>query len=344
MHYGYKVWSEKVEIEPGTTKRVSVALTAMSYHIVSKLTLPVAGSSDMAFVPELGTAYVAHPDWMTKISVYQTYDSNIAWQRYIEVGAMGHGNIAASQKANRIYVACWDTIRAVNLSTETLIKKIITPRSMGYTRIVFSRDGNWAITADSTDKSLGIIDTKTDSVVRYIDLGGKPTDVTIDPLGQYLYATCYDIQRFLKINFQSGIIEGWLPTGAYSGAIFNDNGWNYLGFCNMGKSDLSFNPVDIDTWALISGCQIAYGEVVRGACFSGDGAYVWVLTTNLPILDGDPHPLPYGYIVLIYLSSWQPVVSMDSNQYPTTAYQSPDGKYLYILGFYDIMIFRTDTE
>jgi WD40 repeat protein len=344
MHFGYKVWSQQVDIEPGTTKRLSASLAAMNYRVIIKVPLPISGSSDMAFVPELGKAFVSHPNWMNRISVYHIQDSTVTWQSYIDIGAIGHGQIAASQKANRIYVASQDTIIAVNLSTESVIKKIAPPRPMGYTQIILSPDGNWAITADSTDRSLGIIDAKTDSFVRYINLSGKPTDVAMSPDGRYLFVTCKESRKFLKVNFQSGLVENELSTGSYPGAIFFNNSWDILGFCNMGTDELTVVPVDISGWAAINGPTLAYGEVVRGACFSGDGAYLWVVSTDLPIMDGNPHPLPFGYIILIYLSSWQPVTMIGTGQLPAASYQSPDGKYLYVLEYYDILVFRTDTE
>ncbi|MDQ7798438.1 MAG: PEGA domain-containing protein [Candidatus Edwardsbacteria bacterium] len=343
MHFGYKVWSQQVDIEPGTTKRLSASLAAMNYRVIKKVTLPISAASDMAYLPEIGKAYVTHSNWLTGLSAYQISDSDAIWQNYIEIGKTGQGQIAASSAAKRIYVECQDTITAINLSTENMIKRITTTRPMGYTEIVFSLDGNWAITADSSDRSLGIIDTKTDSVVRYINLDGKPTDVAISPDGRYLFVTCKESRKFLKVNFQSGLVENELSTGSYPGAIFFNNSWDILGFCNMGRDELTIVPVDISSWAAVNGPTLAYGEVVRGACFSGDGAYVWVVTTDLPII-GSPAPLPIGNIILIYLSSWQPVTYISSGQYPLAVYQSPDGKFLYLLEYYDILVFRTDTE
>jgi hypothetical protein len=345
MHFGYKVWTQQVDIEPGTTKRLSASLAAMNYRVITKTSLMVDGASDMAYLPNIGKAYVSNPNWLTGLSAYQISDSNVVWQNYVEIGKTGQGQIAASSAANRIYVDCLDTITAINLSTETIVKRVIAPRPMGYTQIIFSPDGNWAITADSTDRSLGIIDAKTDSFVRYINLSGKPTDVAMSPDGRYLFVTCKESRKFLKVNFQSGLVENELSTGSYPGAIFFNNSWDILGFCNMGTDELTVVPVDISGWAAINGPTLAYGEVVRGACFSGDGAYLWVVSTDLPIMEGDPPPpLPVGNISLVYLSFWQPVSHILSGQYPLAAYQSPDGKFLYLLEYYDILVFRTDTE
>ncbi len=343
MHYGYKVWTQHVDIEPGITKHLSASLPPMNYRVIKKVTLPISAASDMAYLPGIGKAYVTHSNWLTGLSAYQISDSDAVWQNYIETGKTGQGQIAASSAANRIYVECQDTIIAINLSTEGIVKRVVAPRPMGYTQIIFSQDGNWAITADSTDRSLGIIDAKADSFVRFINLAGKPTDVALDPAGRYLYVTCKDIQKFLRIDFQSGAVTNELPTRSYPGAIFYNNSWDILGFCNMGMEELTVVPVNISSWAAVSGPTLLYGQVVRGACFSGDGAYVWVVTTDVPV-PGNPGPLPIGNIVLLYLSSWQPVTYLPSGQYPLAVYQSADRKYLYLLEYYDILIFRTDTE
>ena len=199
------------------------------------------------------------------------------------------------------------------------------------------------ITANRLDRSLSIIDTGRDSVVRYIPLPGAPTDVAIDPVGQYLYVTLSDIHRFSKRELQSGAEASGFATGNTPGRIFWNEDWTTVGFCNI--YDRTFNPVTLSNWTMLNGLALPdmHHLLANGIVYAKDRTYLWAMESIIQDTCDDCKPGP-GFLALVYTPTWTIVSLIEVGALPWVMAQSPNGKYLYLMEFYDILVFRTDTE
>lgn len=137
--------------------------------------------------------------------------------------------LALSPGGDRVYVtATTGWVVAVSTDTRQVIDSVAVPngpwglafRTTGSDSLMYvtSRDG----------ASVTEVDTKTFTVLRVFDVGGRPHGLTISPDGQTLYVADNYLGRVLAVNTTTGTVTGSLAMpGAFGIAISPDGNTLY---------------------------------------------------------------------------------------------------------------------
>lgn len=343
--FGLKLLRHNVTIEGGMTKRLYLSLHLLNPQVVA-ITKIKDFTDDAAFEPNTHKLYLANRSDYLYIfqidgpNIYGPIESiylgNSSWQR----------SVAVSREGNRIYACLWsDVIKAINFSTNEIIKNIPIPGAGKMKIVEFNNDGSLAFVADSLAKKIWIIDTKTDSLKDSICLQGSPSDLIIEPNNKYVYVTILEDKSLQEIDIISKTINRTAVTGQNPGGLFYNYQWTMIGFCNM--TDLKASIIYRSNWAMGTGpAENLGGEQLSGACITGDNSYLWMLEANLPYPSGNFLLCAQGSVVLVYIPTWRVARRFGVGKYPIKIFQSMDGLYVYIVNNYtgDVYILRTDTE
>lgn len=122
-------------------------------------------------------------------------------------------------------VAATGTVSRIDLSTLAITHTI--PVGLHPTAILWDEPRGHLYVANTNSDSISIVDTKTQAVVRTVDLqpfsqkvrGIAPTALAIAPDGKRLYAACGGINAVAVIDTAAGTVNGMIPTAWYPSAL-----------------------------------------------------------------------------------------------------------------------------
>ena len=337
-YYRCKEWTQPVEIKPGQTKMLMVALPLISPKVIQNYILRNHGE-DMAYVPEARKIFIASEaaDYLTELTLN---DSTIISTASLPIGFTPL-LVAASFSANRIYTLISDDKLAVlELSSGILLKVISPPRYLDIKNLTFSADGQYVYTANAADSSICIYQTSGDSLIRTINLDGAPSEVTSDLSGNNLYVIFDKEKRLAKIDANTGSVLANTVTGKDPIGFFWGENYQTIGLCN--SSDRTLLLADAGNLASVTSPVFVYGQLTADGCFSPKSSYIWALQSYITAPGDDPPPP--GYLQLLYLPTNRFVGQYLVDRVPLKMAQSPDGRFIYVLNYLtrNIMVVRTD--
>ncbi len=347
----FRTYQGSIDIRPGETRRMNLTLTAINPHVTAKVTLPVP-PRDMAYDPVRQRLYLSHK-YVPWLGVYQIIDSTVAKIGEITAGAEA-ARLACHPGLGRLAVCVTDTVKIVDLDSWQTVGWSVPATGTRFDRLAYTPDGRTLLAADSAGQRAMVLGPHDGSLQRTISLSGCPNDLAVDAASRYFYVTLTDAQRFQRINLESGEVADDMATLPTPGTIFRTDDDQLAGYCKVFGYDLSpevFVPVMVASWTPIETAPLPFGgalpegDYIWGACFSGNGEGFWIFRTPGPVVGvAPPPPLPVGKIFLYDRSTWTGVFNMSLGQFPMRMAQSQDGRFLYFMEYYDLLVLRTETE
>lgn len=347
-YLGYKVSKSSVTVGGGLTERLAVSLQSINPGAVGGQTVGV-DATDMALDPITGLVYVA--SYSYNLGVYQVTGATFATLPAIPIQSgnqqyPGTKLLAVSRPAGKLYaVLASDSLVIVDIGLQQVVKRFRLPDSSRCKRVRFSDDGRQVFIADSLNRRIWALDARADTVTGIISLPGVPSDLLVDPSGEYLYVTLTNTRRILKVHARTGAVLNQSPTGAAPGGLFFDDERQRIGFCNGSAKQVV--TIQLDTWTMANGPAIFDNATyaITGA-FATDRTYMWLLTGSEPYWQGDVLVCGPGYLHLIYCPSQGHVFRYPVQENPVAMARSADGRYLYVLNRFSrsILVYRSDTE
>lgn len=345
----FKTFQGSIEIRPGETRRMNLVLSAINPHVTARVTLPVP-PRDMAYDPVRQRLYLSHK-YVPWIGVYQIMDSTVAKVGEIPAGAEPF-RLACHPGLGRLAVCVTDTVKVINLDSWQTVGWSVPAPGTRFDRLAYTPDGRALLAADSAGSRVMVLNPQDGSLQRTITLSGCPSDLAIDAASRYIYVTLSDAQRFQRLDLQSGEVANDMATWPTPGTIFRTDDDQVAGYCKVfgsSTSDEIFVPVMVASWTPIEttplpfGSALPEGDYIWGACFSGNGEGFWIFRCKGPTI-GNPGPLPEGKVYLYDRGTWTGVFNMGLGEMPMRMAQSQDGRFLYFMQYYDLLVMRTETE
>jgi YVTN family beta-propeller protein len=184
---------------------------------------------------------------------------------------------------------------------------------------------HWAFATNEGDGTVSVIDTNSDTVVKTLQLGGKPRGLTLCKGSELLFVTEQTKPQLWAINPQktgTQAIEHRVPLGESPEAVYCSPDGLWLGVANEGSNSISF----IDTRQLLSGPekgQVAFSIVSAGknpehGVFSPDGHNMLVSAEEADQVDW------------LDLDTRRQVGAIKVGERPRGIAFSPDGKTAYV--------------
>ncbi|MRR09661.1 PEGA domain-containing protein [bacterium] len=345
---GCKVSTSGVVISGGESNRLAVRLRPIAPRPAG--TQPVGfDAGDMAFEPLTGRFYLARRSY--NLGVYQADGAQFTALPEITVqsGNQQHPGtrlLAVSQPAGKLYaMLASDSLVVVDLALQQVVKRLWLADSSRFVRLRFSDDGRLAYAADSLGRRIVRIDARADTLAGAIALPGPPSDLLVDPSGDYLYVTILNPRLVAKVHARTGLLLNQTATGVSPGGMFFDDQRRRIGFCN--RSAKQVVNIDLADWSVAAGPVIydVASYAVAGV-FARDRTYQWLLTGSQPYWQGDVLVCQPGYIHLIYCPGQRHVARYPVLENPVAIAQSADGRYLYVLNSFAgaILAYFSDTD
>jgi hypothetical protein len=341
----FKTYRGFIEIRPGETRRMNLVLTAIEPHVTARFTLPVP-PRDMAYDPVRQRLYLSHK-YVSWVGVYQIADSAVAKIGEITVGPEAV-RLACHPGLGRLAVCVKETVKVIDLNSWGTVGWTVPAPGTDYHRLAYTPDGRALLAADSAGRRVLILDPQSGALVRSIGLPGCVNDLAVEPGSRWFYATLTAVERFVRVDLESGAVLNEMATGPTPGTVFQDDDGEFAGFCNVfGRR---FVPLRLASWTSIetpllpNPTPLPEGDYIWGACFSGNRESFWIFRTP-GVETGNPGiPLPVGTLFLFDRNTWSGIFNTPLGQFPMRMIQSQDGRFLYFMEFYDLQIMRTDTE
>ncbi|MCU0607388.1 MAG: PEGA domain-containing protein [Candidatus Edwardsbacteria bacterium] len=345
---GYRVTTTAVTVTGGASERLAVALRPVSPAVAGARGIGF-DATDMAYDQATGRIYLA--SYSYSLGVYQAVGAQFTTLPPIPLqsGNQHHPGtrlLAVSPLAGKLYAMLnSDSLVVVDVIQQQVVKRYRLPDTSRCLRIAFSDDGRWVYAADSLGSRVWRIDARADTVAGSIALPGPPSDLLVDPSGDYLYVTILTPRLVAMVHARTGQLLNQSATGASPGGLFFDDQRRRIGFCNRGDKQV----VNID----LAGWVVAIGPVIYDIAsyavtglFARDRTYQWLLTGSEPYWQGDVLVCQPGYIHLIYCPGQRHVARYPVGQNPIALSQSADGRYLYVLNRFtrSILVYCSDTD
>lgn len=341
-HYGYKSNTLNVEVRAGELRRLNLRLSAIRPYKICQVSHYGSGK-DIAYDDVNQRIYLSH-SMVNRVSEYQAIDSMVVLSRYFVVG-MGPGCLACHGGLARLFVTVADTVKVINLNSGNIEAWSVPAVGANFLRLVFSPDGRAVLAADSAGQRILVLDPQNASLIRTINLPGVPSDIAIDGQGRSIYVTITEGQVFQKRDMETDAVINQMATGPLPGTIFRDETDSWCGYCNVRGQ--TFVPIRVSTWSPIQTPTLPLpsplGDNIWGVCYAKNGDNIWILRTPVPET-GNPAELPRGKLFLYDINTWNGVGNYTLGIFPLKMVPSRDGRYLYILEYFDVLVLKTDTE
>lgn len=345
-YQGYKVARTTATVQGGMTKRVVVKLAMIMPGLVGGASTDIL-PRHMAYEQVQQRLYIAN--YTRFIDVFQVTGGAVSLVSKIEVpspGTTGSKLVAVSRQAGKIYTTLRrDSVIVIDLATLAVTKRFtLQPDSTNCVQMRFTADGRTVYLADSLRHRIWVIDAASDAVTGYLSLSGAPSDFLVNPQNGHLYVTLSNTKQVIEMD-GSGSVLHTSATGNRPGAMFHDDRWQRLGFCNI--TDKLVTVIDPAVWSLANGNVVQQTDpLMAGGAFGHDGTYIWTMTASLPYLVGDALACRPGTLHLLYLPTMSYVTHFPLAAQPVAMETTPDGLYLIVLHRFahQLLVYRTETE
>jgi len=201
-------------------------------------------------------------------------------------------------------------------------------------------DGSFVYVPNGED--VAVIDTATSKVVERVNVGVNPSDVAVSPNGEYVYVTNRDFDgegsvsviRVATNTVTSTIVVGGDPLFV---VVSSDGLYVYVlksEFVDVGGGYYqSFGVVSVVSTATHSVLSnITVGRGPSGLAVSPDGNHLYVTTVEGLLFVVDPSLKTETASITVSDAGLRDVVV------------SPDGKYVYVVGFMAVFVVSTESD
>ncbi len=142
--------------------------------------------------------------------------------------------------------------------TFALQNALAVPNCAGVNHIDFSADGSYFIATCEFGGRLVKVDTAQQKVLGYLDIGGMPQDIKIDPAGKVWYVSDMDQNGVHLIDGDSFKQIGFIPTGPEAHGLYPSRDAHVLYVSNRGgvHDQGSVSVIDFATRKVIANWPI----------------------------------------------------------------------------------------
>jgi YVTN family beta-propeller protein len=148
----------------------------------------------------------------------------------------------------------------------------------GVDHIDFSADGSYLIATCEFSGQLLKLDLATRRVVGYLDTGGMPQDVKLEPAGKLFYVADMAAGGLHEIDGDSFTIVGFLPTGPETHGLYPSRDAKVMYVSNRGgKANRgTVSVVDFTSRQVVATWPIPGGGTPDMGGVSADGSTLWL--------------------------------------------------------------------
>jgi DNA-binding beta-propeller fold protein YncE len=159
------------------------------------------------------------------------------------------------------------------------LRKHLPVRCSGVDHIDFAADGSYLIASCEFSGGLVKVDLPSDTVVGYLQIGGAPQDVKVDPAGKIFYVADMVKGGLHEIDGDTFTQVGFLPTGPETHGLYPSRDAKYLYVSNRGGVGLdhgSVSVVDFASRSIVATWPIAPPSTPDMGGVSPDGKVLWL--------------------------------------------------------------------
>jgi YVTN family beta-propeller protein len=162
--------------------------------------------------------------------------------------------------------------------TFALKNSLSVPECGGVNHVDFSADGSYFIATCEFSGRLVKVDTKQQKVLGYLDLGGMPQDIKIDPAGKVFYVSDMDKNGVHLIDGVAFKEIGFVPTGPEAHGLYPSRAAHVLYVSNRGGTadQGSVSVIDFATRKVVATWPIPAPSTPDMGGVSGDGKTLWL--------------------------------------------------------------------
>jgi YVTN family beta-propeller protein len=158
------------------------------------------------------------------------------------------------------------------------LQKQVNVTCDGVDHIDFSADGSYLIASCEFSGELVKVDLKTETVMAYLKIGGKPQDVKVDPAGKIFYVADMNANGLHEIDGDSFTKVGFLPTGPEAHGLYPSRDAKDMYVSNRGgpANQGSVSVVDFATRQVVATWVIPAPSTPDMGGVSADGKVLWL--------------------------------------------------------------------
>jgi YVTN family beta-propeller protein len=155
---------------------------------------------------------------------------------------------------------------------------LAVPDCAGVNHVDFSADGSYFIATCEFNGRLVKVDTQAQKVLGYLDIGGMPQDIKIDPAGKAWYVSDMDKNGVHVIDGDAFKEIGFIPTGPEAHGLYPSRDAHVLYVSNRGgaQDQGSVSVIDFATRQVIANWPIAPPSTPDMGGVSPDGKTLWL--------------------------------------------------------------------
>jgi YVTN family beta-propeller protein len=152
------------------------------------------------------------------------------------------------------------------------------PQCGGVNHIDFSADNSYFIATCEFSGRLVKVDTQQQKVLGYLDIGGMPQDIKIDPAGKVWYVSDMDKNGVHMIDGDAFKEIGFIPTGPEAHGLYPSRDAHVLYVSNRGGTadQGSVSVIDFKTRQVVANWPIPAPSTPDMGGVSADGKTLWL--------------------------------------------------------------------
>jgi YVTN family beta-propeller protein len=148
----------------------------------------------------------------------------------------------------------------------------------GVDHMDFSADGSYFIASCEFSGRMVKVDVASERVLGYLQIGGKPQDVKLEPQGKVFYVADMDKGGLHEIDGDTFTEVGFLPTGPETHGLYPSRDARHLYVSNRGgrANKGSISVVDFATRTVVATWKLPGGGTPDMGGVSPDGKELWL--------------------------------------------------------------------
>ncbi len=155
---------------------------------------------------------------------------------------------------------------------------LAVPDCAGVNHVDFSADGSYFIATCEFGGALVKVDTAQQKVLGYLNVGGMPQDIKIDPAGKVWYVSDMDKNGVHLLNGDTFKEIGFIPTGPEAHGLYPSRDAHVLYVSNRGgaQDQGSVSVIDFATRKVVANWPIPAPSTPDMGGVSADGKVLWL--------------------------------------------------------------------